>query len=78
MSQKELMVVDGLKVHFPVKQSFRAKLSGAKPNWVKAVNDVSFSIKEGETLALVGELGCGKTTIGKSLVRLIQPVADSL
>src|SRR6185369_5917565 len=46
--------------------------------WVKAVDDVSFSIKRGETLGLVGESGCGKTTVGRSILRLIPATSGSV
>lgn len=64
-----LLDVKNLKVHFPVK---RGVLAEAR-EFVKAVDDVSFTIAPGETLGLVGESGCGKTTLGRAIVRLIQP-----
>ena len=64
-----LMRVDGLKVYFPVYGGLlRRKVAD-----VKAVDDVSFVVREGETLGLVGESGCGKTTVGRTLLRLYQP-----
>ena len=63
---KTLLEVKNLKQYFPVK-------SGFKTIPLKAVDDVSFTINEGETLGLVGESGCGKTTVGRTLLRLYEP-----
>lgn len=64
-----LLQVDNLKMYFPVRSGIFLRQAG----WVKAVDDVSFNIYPGETLGLVGESGCGKSTIGKSIVRLLKP-----
>ena len=64
-----LLEVKNLKKHFPVRGGFRNRVRG----YVKAVDDVSLSVKKGETLGLVGESGCGKTTLGRCLVRGIDP-----
>ncbi|HWD94585.1 MAG TPA: dipeptide ABC transporter ATP-binding protein [Verrucomicrobiae bacterium] len=69
-----LLEVKNLKVHFPVK---RGMFQPAR-DFVKAVDDVSFSIAPGETLGLVGESGCGKTTLGRAIVRLIEPTVGSV
>ncbi len=66
-----LLEVDNLKVQFPVRHRF---FSRAK-QFVKAVDGVSFHVERGETLGLVGESGCGKTTLGRAIVRLIEPTA---
>lgn len=73
MSEKEkyLLKVDHLKQYFPVHQGF-------KTIPLKAVDDVSFAIRPGETLGLVGESGCGKTTVGRTLLRLYQPTAGRI
>jgi ABC-type oligopeptide transport system ATPase subunit len=68
MSQALLKVVD-LKKHFPVRGGLFARIR----EYVKAVDGVSFSIGEGKTLGLVGESGCGKTTVGRAILRLIAP-----
>jgi oligopeptide/dipeptide ABC transporter ATP-binding protein len=64
-----LLEVDNLKKYFPIKKGILSRTVG----YVKAVDGVSFSLKRGETLGLVGESGCGKTTVGRSLLRLIEP-----
>src|SRR4030095_872889 len=64
-----LLQVQNLKKYFPIKRGLLGKTVG----YVKAVDDVSFQIKRGETLGLVGESGCGKTTIGRTPLRLIEP-----
>lgn len=66
-----LLQVEHLKQYFPIKQGF-------KTIPLKAVDDISFSIKPGETLGLVGESGCGKTTVGRTLLRLYQPTAGRI
>jgi oligopeptide/dipeptide ABC transporter ATP-binding protein len=68
-----VLVVDALKKHFPVRRGFFAK-----PDLVLAVDGVSFSIAEGETLGLVGESGCGKSTVGRAILRLIEPTDGTI
>lgn len=69
-----LLKVENLEVWFPARKTFFGKTL----DYVKAVNDVSFSVRKGETLGLVGESGCGKTTLGRSLLRLIDPTGGTI
>ncbi len=71
---KNLMVVKNLKKFFPVKTGMLQRVSA----YVQAVDDVSFDVKVGETLGLVGESGCGKTTVGRTVLRLIEPTSGSI
>jgi len=64
-----LLVVTDLKTHFPIRKGILRRAVGA----VRAVDGVSFAVDRGRTLGLVGESGCGKTTVGRSLLRLIEP-----
>ena len=73
-SNRELIRVENLVKYFPV----RAGLLQRVANHVRAVDGVSFTIKEGETLGLVGESGCGKTTVGRTILRLIEPTSGSI
>ena len=69
-----LLQVSDLQVHFPIRKGILQRVVGS----VKAVDGVSLEIKQGRTLALVGESGCGKTTLGKALLQLIRPTAGSV
>jgi peptide/nickel transport system ATP-binding protein len=69
-----LLEVKNLTTQFPIKGG----IFGRTVDYFKAVNDVSFSIKKGKTLGLVGESGCGKTTLGRSILRLIEPSTGSI
>ncbi len=69
-----LLEVIDLKKHFPIQRGFFKRVVGH----VRAVDGVSFQIKEGETLGLVGESGCGKTTTGRSIVRAIPPTSGQV
>lgn len=69
-----LLHIKGLKTEFPVKTGFFNKVT----NYVKAVNDVDLTVYRGETLGLVGESGCGKTTLGKSILQLVKPTSGEM
>src|SRR3954468_20253478 len=69
-----LLEVRNLKVHFPIRQGVLRRTVGH----VKAVDGVSFELRKGRTLALVGESGCGKTTTGKAILQLIEPTEGSV
>ena len=64
-----ILRVEGLKKYFPIRRGFFQRISG----WVKAVENVSFQIKKGKTLGLVGESGCGKTTVARLILKLLDP-----
>jgi oligopeptide transport system ATP-binding protein len=64
-----IVEVDGLKVYFPIRSGIFQTAKGS----VKAVDDVTFEVRRGETLGLVGESGCGKSTIGRAMIRLREP-----
>ena len=71
MPVEPLLNVEHLKVHFPIRRGLFSRIAG----YVYAVDDVSFSLGKGQTLGLVGESGCGKTTTGLGVLRLVNPTA---
>ena len=68
-ARKPVLEIEGLKKHFPIKKGFLRRTHGH----VLAVDGISFTIGEGEALGLVGESGCGKSTVGRTILRLIEP-----
>jgi oligopeptide/dipeptide ABC transporter ATP-binding protein len=73
-SSVPVIEVAGLKKHFPVKKGLLRRTAG----YVYAVDGVSFSIDQGETLGLVGESGCGKSTVARTVLRLVEPTAGTI
>ena len=71
---KNLVQVSHLVKYFPVRSGILQRVEA----WVQAVDDVSFAIRRGETIGLVGESGCGKTTVGRAILRLIEPTSGSV
>ncbi len=74
MRSDYLLEIKNLRKYFPIRQGFMRRVAGQ----VKAVDDVSFSVRRGETLGLVGESGCGKTTTGRCVLRAVDPTAGSI
>lgn len=72
--QTPLLEIMNLKKHFPLKKGF----FGGVKSWVKAVDDVTLTVRKGRTLGLVGESGCGKTTLGRTILRLIEPTSGAI
>ncbi len=74
VSGQPILSVKDLQVHFPLKRSFFGKVT----DWVRAVDGISFDVYPGQTLGLVGESGCGKTTTGRAILRLVEPTAGQV
>ncbi len=78
MTTTEILRVEQLKKYFPVEKSFLERMLTLTRKFVKAVDGISFSVNRGEVFTLAGESGCGKTTTGKIIVRLIPPTSGKI
>jgi len=73
-TNQKILQIKGLKKYFPIRKGFFQRVAG----WVKAVDDVNFDIEEGKTLGLVGESGCGKSTVARMILKLLEPDAGEI
>ncbi len=72
--QEPILKIENIKTWFPATKTMFGKVT----SWIKAVDDVSFDVYPGETLGLVGESGCGKTTLGRTIIRLTDPISGNI
>ena len=77
-NMEKLLEINNLIKHFALDKGFLAQLFAKEKRVVHAVDDVSFFIREGEVLGLAGESGCGKTTTGRLVLRLLEPTAGEI
>ena len=79
MKDQAILKVENLKTYFPVRRNFvKTIFSRKKREYVRAVDDVSFNVGEGDILGIVGESGCGKSTMGRTILRLVEPTAGKI
>jgi peptide/nickel transport system ATP-binding protein len=78
VTQNEILRVEHLKKYYPVEKNFLEKMFARTKHFVKSVDDVSFSVLKGEIFTIAGESGCGKTTTGKLIVKLIPPTSGKI
>jgi peptide/nickel transport system ATP-binding protein len=78
LTTNEILRVEQLKKYFPVEKSFLERLFARTRSYVKAVDNISYTVNKGEVFTLAGESGCGKSTTGKLIVRLMQPTSGTI
>ena len=79
MKDQAILKVENLKTYFPVRRSLiKTVFSRQKREYVRAVDDISFNVGEGDILGIVGESGCGKSTMGRTILRLVEPTAGKI
>jgi len=78
MKDQTILKVENLKTYFPVRKNLIQTMISRKVEYVRAVDDVSFNVGEGDILGVVGESGCGKSTMGRTILRLVEPTAGKI
>ena len=78
MKDQTILKVENLKTYFPIRKNLVQTIISRKVEYVRAVDDVSFNVGEGDILGVVGESGCGKSTMGRTILRLVEPTAGKI
>ena len=78
MKDQTILKVENLKTYFPIRKNLVQTIITRKVEYVRAVDDVSFNVGEGDILGIVGESGCGKSTMGRTILRLVEPTAGKI